>query len=230
MLTSIGPDIFTASGPTVIAYVGFHYPTLMAVIRLSDGGLFIWSPIELNNALRAEIDALGPVAHIVAPNNLHHLAVPDWKRAYPNAKIHAAPLLRDKRKDISFDSELGDGPDATWAGQIDQVVMRGNAITTEVVFFHVKSGTVLFTDLIQHFPVGWFSGWRGLVAKLDLMSAPEPSIPRKFRLAFTNKRLARTALAKVLNWPARTVVMAHGAPVTKDTQAYLKRAWKWLEA
>lgn len=35
--------------------------------------------------------------------------------------------------------------------------MLGNLITTEVVFFHVKSGTVLFTDLIQQFPANWFS-------------------------------------------------------------------------
>jgi len=229
MLTPSGPDIWTAGGPDVVAYVGFHYPTKMAVIRLNDGGLFVWSPVELNDALRADIDALGPVAHIVAPNNLHHLAVPEWKRAYPQAKLYAAPLLRDKRKDIAFDAELGDGPDAAWAGEIDQVVMFGNVITTEVVFFHAKSGTVLFTDLIQHFPSGWFSGWRALVARLDLMSAPEPAVPRKFRLAFTNRRAARAALTKILNWPARTVLMAHGAAVTNDAQAFLKRAWKWLE-
>ncbi len=30
--------------------------------------------------------------------------------------------------------------------------MRGNVITTEVVFFHVRSGTVLFTDLLQQLP------------------------------------------------------------------------------
>ncbi|MDO8290058.1 MAG: DUF4336 domain-containing protein [Parvibaculum sp.] len=229
MLKSFGTDIWIASGPDVIAFAGFHFPTQMAVIRLANGDLFVWSPIELTDALRTEVDQLGPVAYIIAPNNLHHLSVPDWKRAYPAAKLYAAPLLSDKRKDIAFDAELGDGPDAAWAGEVDQVVMFGNVITTEVVFFHVKSGTVLFTDLIQHFPVGWFSGWRALVAKLDLMSAPEPAVPRKFRLAFTNRRAARISLTKILNWSAKSVLMAHGAPVTKDAQAFLKRAWKWLE-
>ena len=42
--------------------------------------------------------------------------------------------------------------------------MLGNAITTEVVFFHARSGTVLFTDLVQQLPAHWFSGWRALVA------------------------------------------------------------------
>lgn len=95
------------------------------------------------------------------------------------------PGLRKKRKDIAFDADLGSAPSPDWAGEIDQVLMRGNLITTEVVFFHVGSGTVLFTDLIQQFPVSLFSSWRGLVAKLDLMTGSEPSVPRKFRIAFT---------------------------------------------
>ena len=229
MLTSFGPDIWTASGPDVVAYAGFHYPTLMSVVKLQSGDLFIWSPIPLTDELRASIDALGPVAHIVAPNNLHHLSVPEWKNAYPQAKIYAAPALREKRKDIAFDDDLGDTPPSGWAGEIDQVVVDGNVITTEVVFFHIKSGTVLFTDLIQHFPRGWFSGWRGLVAKLDLMTEPEPAVPRKFRVAFTNRQLARQALTKILSWPASKVLMAHGAPVLSDGQAFLKRAFVWLK-
>ena len=43
-----------------------------------------------------------------------------------------------------------------WGDDIDQVIMRGNTITTEVVFFHRTSGTVLFTDLLQNFPPDWF--------------------------------------------------------------------------
>lgn len=229
MLKSFGPDIWIAGGPDVIAYAGFHYPTQMVVMRLNSGDLFVWSPIELSDALRAEVDQLGPVRHIIAPNNLHHLSIPDWKRAFPDAKIYAAPDLREKRKDIVFDDDLTDTPNAAWAGEIDQTIMLGNVITTEVVFFHIKSGAVLFTDLIQHFPKGWFSGWRGLVAKLDLMTEAEPAVPRKFRVAFTNRRAARHALTKIFSWPANTVLMAHGAPVTGDGKAFIKRAFAWLE-
>ncbi|MGV8995372.1 MAG: DUF4336 domain-containing protein [Parvibaculaceae bacterium] len=228
MLKEFGPGIWTASGPDVIAYAGFHYPTQMALIRLVNGDLFVWSPTELNPALRASVDALGPVRHIVAPNSLHHLSIPSWQHAYPNAKTYAAPTLRDKRKDIAFDYDLGDEPDTAWAGEIDQAIMSGNIITTEVVFFHAASGTVLFTDLLQQFPANWFSGWRSLVARLDLMNEPEPAVPRKFRLAFTNRSEARVALAKILGWPATKVLMAHGTPVMREADAFLKRAWRWL--
>lgn len=227
MLKEFGPEIWTADGTELVAALGFHYPTRMAVIRLSGGDLFIWSPTALSDMLRAEVDSLGTVRHLVAPNSLHHVFLSDWKRAYPGALLHAPPGLRKKRKDLVFDSDLASAP-MPWAGEIDQVAMPGNAITTEFVFFHAGSGTVLFTDLLQQLPADWFSGWRALVAKWDLMVGLEPSVPRKFRLAFTGRRAARAALHHVLSWPAEKVLMAHGTPVTEDGRAFIGRAFRWL--
>lgn len=208
--------------------MGFQYPTRMAVIRLSGGGLFIWSPVSLSDSLRSAVDALGEVQHIVAPNSLHHLSLPEWQRAYPGATLYAPPKLRAKRTDITFDADLDDTPVPDWVGDVDHVVMQGNPITTEVVFFHRQSGTVLFTDLLQQFPETWFSGWRKIVAKLDLMIAPEPTVPRKFRTAFTNRKASRMALGRILAWPAQQVLMAHGTPVTQDAKGVLNRAFGWL--
>jgi len=228
MLQQFGDEIWIAEGADIEAIMGFRYPLRMAVMRLADGGLLVWSPVGLTDTLHAQVNALGPVRHIVAPNTLHHLYIPEWKNAFPEAKLHAAPGLPEKRKDIAFDEILGDAPPPGWSGEIDQLVMK-NAIADEVVFFHVKSGTVLFTDLIQHFPRGWFKGWRALVAKLDLMTGPEPAVPRKFRLAFRDRPAARAALARILAWPAQNVVMAHGTPVTGEGRAFLGRAFRWLE-
>ena len=59
--------------------------------------------------------------------------------------------------------------------------MRGNRITTEIVFFHCESRTAIFTDLIQQFPRGWFKGWRGAYRPTGtMMTAAEPTVPRKF--------------------------------------------------
>jgi hypothetical protein len=109
-------------------------------------------------------------------------------------------------------------------------VVGGNRITTEVVFFHRASGAVLFTDLLQQYPRGWFKGWRGLIAGLDLMTGPEPAVPRKFRAAFADRRAARMTVERILQWPAQSVLMAHGAPVTSDAPAFLSRAFRWLTA
>lgn len=227
MLTKWGDDIWLADGPDVTSY-GFRYPTRMAVLRLSDGGLFIWSPTAVSDAARAEIDALGAVRFLVTPTAMHHLALPAWRAAYPDARLYAAPGSRERAGHIAFDDDLGDAPPQAWASEIDQVLVRGNRIATEAVFFHRKSRTVLIADLLQQFPPGWFTGWRALVARLDRMIGDEPQTPMKFRLAFSDRTAARASLKHILDWPAEKVVIAHGAPVISQGQAFLKRAFGWL--
>ncbi|RGP35550.1 DUF4336 domain-containing protein [Pseudotabrizicola alkalilacus] len=228
MLTKFGSGIWISDGPVVTAAAGFHYPTRMAVIRLTNGDLVLWSPVALTNELRAEIEALGRIRYLIAPNSLHHTFLADWHHAFPEAGVFAPPGLREKRPDIPFTGEFGSTALPGWAGEIDVVVVRGNRITTEAVFFHRASRTALFTDLLQQFPPGWFTGWRALVARLDLMVRTEPTVPRKFRLAFTDRAAAREGLRQILEWPTGKVLIAHGKPVTEDGQAFLKRAFRWL--
>lgn len=109
--------------------------------------------------------------------------------------------------------------------------MRGGARQRhhrEVVFFHHGSRTAIFTDLIQQFPANWFSGWRAALAKWDLMLGREPAVPRKFRIAFTDRRAARASVERILAWPAEKVLIAHGAPVTANGQAFLRRVFERL--
>ena len=89
---------------------GFRYGTRMSIIKLDNGGLFVWSPVTLTPDLQTAINDLGDVHVIIAPNSLHHLSIPEWQQAYPNARTFAAPGLADRRKDIAFDGELGDTP------------------------------------------------------------------------------------------------------------------------
>ena len=227
MLQAFAEDIWIADGPAAVV-AGFRYPTRMALIRLSGGLLFVCSPVPLSDALRAAVDGLGEVRYVIAPNSLHHLFLGQWRSAYPGARLYAPPGLRERRKDIAFDGDLGEAPADEWAGDIDQAPVRGKSITTEVVFFHRKSRTAIFTDLIQHFSPTWFTGWRALIARLDLMTAPEPETPRKFRSTFVDRRAARAAVRHILAWPTEKVLMAHAAPIGHDGQAFIARAFRWL--
>lgn len=227
MLQQFGEEIWTADGPTV-SVARFAYPTRMITIRLSDGSLFVWSPTALSSELEAALDALGPVRHIVAPNTLHHLFVGDWQAAYPAARSYAIPALRAKRPDLQWDDDLADEPKPAWSDEIDQVVVRGNRITTEVVFFHRRSQTAMFTDLVQHFDRGWFKGWRAVVARLDLLTAIRPTVPRKFRITFRDRDDARQAVQRILAWPTVAVLTAHGAPIRRDGRNAIVHAFDWL--
>ncbi len=225
-LDEFGPGIWTADGP-IAPFFTFPYPTRSALIRLSDGGLFVWSPIALSAELKNQVDALGPVRFLVSPNRLHHLFLQEWKLAYPQAKLYASPGLRKKRKDLAFDGELGEKPEPGWAADIDQVPVHGSFLT-EVEFFHRASRTAIFTDLLQNLPRDWAPGWRGILARLDGVSAPNPGAPREWRAAFLNRRAARASLERILAWPIERVLIAHGEPVTADGAAFVRSAFGWL--
>jgi Domain of unknown function (DUF4336) len=228
LLRDFGPAIWIAEGP-VVSFYGFPYPTRMALIRLADGGLLVWSPIALSPQIAAAVDALGPVRHIVSPNALHHLFLGEWRSAYPGARLYASPGLRRRRKDLAFDADLLDAPEPDWAADIDQVLMRGSFAMTEAVFFHRASRTAIFADLIQNFPRHWFKGWRGVVARLDGLVAPNPGAPREWRASFVNRRAARAALKRILDWPIERVLIAHGDAVDSNGAAFVRRAFAWLQ-
>lgn len=228
-MTPFGSKLWLVDGPAVRGAAGFLFPTRMAVIRLpGEGGLWVWSPVALTEEVRSAVDALGPVRHIVAPNSLHHTFLAEWAAAYPEARVHAAPGLTQDVAGTVIHATLGDEPDPAWSGVVDQVVVRGNRITTEVVFFHRASATVLVTDLVQQIPKGWYRGWRAVVARFDLMTAAIPSVPRKFRMATMDKSMARDAVRRILEWPADSLVMAHGAPIQSGGNEALRNAFGWL--
>ncbi|MDF2383407.1 DUF4336 domain-containing protein [Nostoc ellipsosporum NOK] len=229
MLRPFGTEIWLADGP-VVSVAGFRYPTRMAVMRLRDGTLFLWSPIALSDGLRGAVAALGAVRHLIAPNGLHDRFLGEWQRAFPQATLHAPPGLATRHPDLRFGRDLADGPGFAWDDEIDQITLSGNRITTELAFFHHASRTLLFTDLIQHFPRGWFAGWRAIVARLDGMTAREPQVPRKFRYAFSDRPAARLAVRRILDWPAEKLVIAHGPPVERDARAVVANAFRWLGA
>lgn len=228
-MTPFGPGLWLFDGPPVMGAAGFQFPTRMAVVRLpDDGGLWLWSPVALTPEIRNKVDALGAVTHLVAPNNLHYKFLSEWATAYPDARVYGAPGLTEQVAGTAIHATLSNEPNPAWGGVLEQVLVRGNRITTEMVFFHRESATALVTDLVQQIPIGWFSGWRAVVARLDLMTAPIPSVPRKFRMATTDKTKAREDVQRILEWQIDRLVMAHGGPLTAHGKKALTEAFEWL--
>jgi hypothetical protein len=226
-LAPFGPEIWSAEGP-VVSFFSYPYSTRMAVIRLSNGTLFAWSPIALDDALRAEVDALGEVAHVVSPNCFHHFWLADWKKAYPGARLYAPPRLDRRRRDLKFDAKLGDRPEAAWAGDIDQVAMQGNIVLTEIVFLHRPSRTAMFADLLQNFPRDWFKGWRGVLARWDGLVSPNYGAPRELRVTFWWRKLARQSLQRILDFAPERVFLAHGEMALENGTEFIRKGFRWL--
>jgi hypothetical protein len=237
-LKPVGEDLWVVDGPVVrMAFLGFSipFPTRMVVIRLTSGDLFLWSPTEPDDGLRAEIDALGPVRYLVSPNKIHYTHIAAWKRTYPNAMVWASPGVRERaasqRIDVAFDADLGDLPEKAWSEDLDQLVFRGGRFMEEVIFCHRKTRTLVVADLIQNFEpekVGGFYGW---VVRLSGAAAPDGKTPIDLRLSFLgHKKEARSAFERMVAWEPEKVIMAHGRPYERDGTAELRRALRWLES
>ncbi|MGH8226666.1 MAG: DUF4336 domain-containing protein [Steroidobacteraceae bacterium] len=227
MLTPFGQDLYFVDGPP-ISFFGFPYPTRMAVARLSTGATWVWSPVALTQELADAVEAVGPVRHIVSPNKLHHLALPEWKRHWPNARLYAPPGLKRKLKWIDFDGELGDAPDDAWKADLDQTVFGGSIAMDEVVFFHRASRTVIFGDLIQRFPAMSATGWKGLLMRLDGLVGARGSTPREWRLSFLSHRHARGARRRVLEWKPEQLLVAHGECATAGATEIIADSLSWI--
>ena len=90
-LKPVAQDVWIVdSGP--LHYLGVELPTRMTVIRLRSGALWLHSPTRATESLQAEIDRLGPVGHIVAPNIAHWVSVKEWQ-ALPSYLTQLATAL-----------------------------------------------------------------------------------------------------------------------------------------
>lgn len=227
MLEPFGHNLYVAEGPTV-SFFGFPYPTRMAVARLSDGKVWVWSPIALTKELAAAVQEIGPVEFIVSPNKLHHLFLPEWKVHWPDARFYAPPGLARKKTQIHFDEEIGDRPNDGWVADLDQVVFRGSFALKEVVFFHRASRTAIFGDLIQRFSEEAFTGWKRLALQLGGVLGQQGSTPRDWRLSFLSRAAARAARQTVLDWKPRQLLIAHGDCATTGATEVIANALSWM--
>lgn len=227
MLEQFGPSLYVADGPTV-SFFGFPYPTRMAVARLTDGSAWVWSPVALTLELERAVDSIGPVRHIVSPNKIHHLFLKEWTERWPEARLHAPPGLTRRRRDLQFDSELGDEADSAWAADIDQVIFHGSIVMAEVVFFHRLSRTAIFCDLVQRHDPAQLEGLKGMLMRLDGLVGERGSTPREWRASFLRRGPARAARERVLAWGPERLLIAHGACAQKDATQILARALAWM--
>ena len=180
-LEQVHADLWVTEG-SIVSFFGAPYPTRCVIARLGDGGLWVWSPVRLTAALRAALDRLGPVQHLVSPNKLHHLFLPDWKIAYPGARLWGPASTIRKCPGLAFQAALEDEPPPEWLGEIGQAWFRGSFAMDEIMFLHRASGTAMVADLIQAFSDEFLKrhwGLWGFVARLDGLGRRDPGAPRQ---------------------------------------------------
>jgi hypothetical protein len=200
----------------------------MAVIKISDSELMIHSPCEIDPATKKAISALGDVAYIVAPGSYHHLYIPSAQSAFPDAETYICPGIERKRPELDFDWFLGDRPPEAWAGNFDQVLVRGNKHIWEVAFYHRPSKTLLLVDLIENFTdqtpdVNWLlTLWWKAVFRMWNHPKPAP----EYQLGWKDKSAACRSLRKILEWDFDKIILSHGDLIETNAKDRALEAWE----
>ena len=206
-------------------FMGLHLGTRMTVIRLPDHKLWVHSPIALDPGLRAEVEALGKVAHVVAPSLYHHCYAGEWKQTFPAALLWGAPGLSTKRKNLTFDATLGEVADPAWAELIDQVPLRG-CMLGETVFFHRPTRSIVSSDLIQNFETSSHFATRLYLKAAGIHG--KPGVSRMLKLIYRDRAAARASIERMLAWEFERIVLAHGEPIQRDAKETVRSAFGWL--
>ena len=225
MLERITDGIWSTTRP--IRFLGLETGTRMTIVRLSDGRLWVHSPVGLDAELRAEVDALGEVAAIVAPSLFHHLYVGEWRAAYPHAIRCCCPGLDRKRPDLAWDRVLGDAPEPEWRADLDQVFFGARTLENEVVFFHRATRSIILCDAIFNLGTHPSMLTRGVSWLMGLGSSA-PGATFLERIMIRRRADARAQIDRMLAWNAERIVLAHGQIIPTGATEVVRRAYAWL--
>ena len=224
MLRRLADDVWVTERPQ--RFFGLPVGARMTVIRLSGGRLLLHSPLPLDAALRAELDALGRVACAVAPNRLHHLYAGDVVRAYPEARLWVAPGLPEKRPDLVHAGVLGDEAPVEWRGELEQAFFRGRPYENEVAFFHPATRTLILCDLAFNF--GPRDAWPTRVLMSLLRSYGKLGPSKLDPLLIRDRAAARASLDRILAWDFDRVIVAHGDVQESGGYPLMRDGYAWL--
>ncbi len=223
-LTQFAEGIWIDSAP--VQHLGMHLTATMAVLHLGDGGLLLYSPIELTPERRAAVEALGKVTHLYAPNTYHHLRIGDWSEAFPAAKVHAPPGLVKKRPDLRIDRIHGATPEPAFEGLVDELRIEGFMLEESVLFYRPARALVV-ADLVHNIgrpEHSWTRFYSRLMGFYDRVA-----LSRMIRwVGFFDRDAARRSFDAVMACPFDRIVLGHGAPLLVDARSALAKAYFWL--
>ena len=199
----------------------------MTVIKVGSGEVIVHSPCAFDDALAAEVAAVGRVAAIIAPGNFHWLHVKSCQKAFPDALTYICPGVEKRAKDLTFDTILGDEAPSLWARELLQVVVRGTRVMREVAFLHRASKTLILVDLVENITAAtpgtnWFL--RFYFRAFGMWNRPQPA--PEYWFAWGDKALVRQGLEQILEWDFERVILSHGDLIARDAKQVVSQAWR----
>ena len=231
MLQQIDRNLWVAEQP--LRFLGLSIGTRMTVVRLVDRSLLLISPIQITSQIRQQLDDLGTVKYLIAPNLFHYLYLAECKNIYPQALVLAPPGLQDKQPkldidltftqdNIHFDSQL----EYTLFAGFQVLIVSQIKTVNEIVFYHPSTKTLIITDSAFNFDRSFPLITQFAARIIGSYQQLKPSWLEK--IAVRDKQKARRSIERILNWDFERVIMGHGKIVEIDAKRQLTIGYRWL--
>jgi hypothetical protein len=231
MVRNLGLDMRAlAEGLWVVdktfSFLGVRLGNRMVAIRLADGGLLLYSPVLLDDAEAAALQQKGEVVQLLAPNLMHHLALPAAVRRFPQARLRAPHGLERKRPDVRIHERNDDAPPPSWAGIVEALAFDGAPSVQETVLIHRPSRTLICADLLFHFvdPEGLWT--RAYLRMNRALGRPAQTLVHQ--AAVKDRAAAHASIDRILERDFDRVIMAHGEVIETGGREAVRDATSWL--
>lgn len=230
-LKPIDANLWTTEQP--LRFLGLEVGTRMTVIRLEDNSLCLISPIQITTAIKEQLDRLGTVTYLIAPNLFHYLYLTQAQVIYPNAKIFAPPGIESKLPNLTID-QIFTKDEVDFISELEYTLLEGFqafiinkiAVVNEVVFYHPSTKTLIITDSAFNFDDSFPLITQFAARLIGSYQTLKPS--RLEKIAVQDKEKLTSAINKVVAWDFQRVIMGHGKIVDRDAKIQLTQGYNWL--
>ncbi len=200
--------------------LGVNLGTRSTLLRIADQSLCLISPGAGLDELKAQIDSLGEVKAILAPNTMHHLSLPATQKLFPLAQIYGPPGLKTKQPKLNY---LG-FENTPWIDHLQVLAIQGLGPLQEHAFFHAPSKTLIATDLVFNFQQAPNLWARAMMTLNGCYQHFGPT--RVLRSLIKDPADLRKSIEQLLQWDFDRVIMAHGEVLPTGGKAKFRQSYQ----
>lgn len=214
-------------------YFGLEVGTRMTIVRIASNQLVLISPVKLDNQAISEINKLGTVTYIIAPNLFHYLYLLDCQKIYPDASLITAPGLETKKPEINSDLVFTEDK-ISFNCELEYFLFAGFkafmlttlSVANEIVFYHPETKTLILTDTAFHFDRSFPLITQFASRIIGCYERLRPSVLDK--IAIQDKEQITASVTKLLQWDFQRVIMAHGTIIEESAKESLVSGYEWF--
>ncbi len=224
LITEIASDVFLVDGPGGYLW-RLPVPARCIIVRLPDGGLWVYAPCALNEAVCQALSHLGRPAHLVVPNRRGLHTVNDWVADWPDLILHGATDVLElaRMAGVSGDWQELKGQGA-WQPDLIHCAVNDAWGGPESLFLHTPSKSLIIGDLIINLPTAEMPLWiRPLIwlAGIDDSDGKMPYTLRRY-----DHRKLGDDIEQLLGWDFERILLVHGNCYHQNGKAELGRAFR----